>query len=195
MFLGAPPSTGASSPPRERARPRGSCVPRTGKCFGPWAAAVCLQEKMLAEGMACSTFRGARAAIGDRNGLPGEDLPADPRCQNQASSRSTGFDGRMSVWGGECGRYDRSCGRGARTENYFELRQKTWENHMAGVYAPLSDARPDGGGRPTHGGDDPGALPESTVACCGRTSSISWGSDWSSHRPPASGYPRAAWRP
>jgi len=152
MFLGGPSLNRGVVAAFESVLGRGLLVPTHREVLGALGAAVCLQEKMLAEGMACSTFRGLERAIGDRMVFLEKTCQADPRCQNQCKLKVYSFDGRMSVWGGECGRYDRSCGRGARTENYFELRQKTWENHMAGVYAPLSDAAAmEVDGRPTVG--------------------------------------------
>jgi predicted nucleotide-binding protein (sugar kinase/HSP70/actin superfamily) len=44
------------------------------------------------------------------------------------------FDGRKSIWGGECGRYDVRQERDKARENYFQLRQNVWQRHMEGVY-------------------------------------------------------------
>jgi predicted nucleotide-binding protein (sugar kinase/HSP70/actin superfamily) len=49
------------------------------------------------------------------------------------------FDGRRSVWGGDCGRYEATTIRGEKRQNYFELRHKIWETHMLGKYQSLED--------------------------------------------------------
>jgi predicted nucleotide-binding protein (sugar kinase/HSP70/actin superfamily) len=62
---------------------------------------------------------------------------ADPQCHNQCKLKIYDFDGRRSVWGGECGRYDVIKIKGHKKENYFELRQKILQQYMAGVYEEL----------------------------------------------------------
>jgi predicted nucleotide-binding protein (sugar kinase/HSP70/actin superfamily) len=64
---------------------------------------------------------------------------ADPNCHNQCKLKIYEFDGRKSVWGGECGRYELFRGKGGKKENYFLLRDKIWESHLAGAYEELKD--------------------------------------------------------
>jgi predicted CoA-substrate-specific enzyme activase len=152
MFLGGPSLNKGVVAAFESVLGRGLLVPRHREVLGAFGAAVCVREKMLAEGSPHSTFRGLERAIGDRLVFLEKICQADPRCQNQCKLKVYSFDGRKSVWGGECGRYDRFHGSSGRKENYFELRQKIWENHMAGAYTLLSDAaRMEKDGRPTVG--------------------------------------------
>ena len=62
------------------------------------------------------------------------------------------FDGRRSVWGGECGRYELARYKGEKKENFFELRQKIWQTSMQEVYEEVQDsALLEVDGRPTVG--------------------------------------------
>jgi predicted CoA-substrate-specific enzyme activase len=152
MFLGGPSLNKGVVAAFESVLGRGLLVPRHREVLGALGAAVCIKDKMLEDGTPGSSFRGIERAIGDRMAYLEKICQADPRCQNQCKLKVYSFDGCKSVWGGECGRYDRFQGRGAAADNYFELRQKIWENHMAGVYAPLCDnALMEVDGRPTVG--------------------------------------------
>ncbi len=153
MFLGGPSLNKGVVAAFENVLGRGLLVPRHREVLGAFGAAVCVQEKMHAEGgRRPSTFRGIERAVGDRMLFLEKTCQADPKCQNQCKLKIYSFDGRKSVWGGECGRYDLSCGGGGRKENYFQLRTKIWEDHMAGVYVTLPDAPlMEADGRPTVG--------------------------------------------
>jgi predicted CoA-substrate-specific enzyme activase len=153
MFLGGPSLNKAVAAAFENVLGRGLLVPRHREVLGAFGAAVCVQEKMLTEGRRPSTFRGVERVAGDRMIFLEKTCQADPKCQNQCKLKIYSFDGRKSVWGGECGRYDVSHGGSARKENYFQLRAKIWEDHMEGRYATLLDAAPlmEADGRPTVG--------------------------------------------
>lgn len=153
MFLGGPSLNKGVVAAFEDVLGRGLLVPRHREVLGAFGAAVCVQEKMHAEGgWRPTTFRGIERAVGDRMLFLEKTCQADPKCQNQCKLKIYSFDGRKSVWGGECGRYDLSCGLGGRRENYFQLRTKIWEDHMAGVYVTLPDAPlMEADGRPTVG--------------------------------------------
>jgi predicted nucleotide-binding protein (sugar kinase/HSP70/actin superfamily) len=64
---------------------------------------------------------------------------ADSRCHNQCKLKIYDFDGRKSIWGGECGRYELTRNRGPKETDFFALRQEIWETHMGRVYETLSD--------------------------------------------------------
>jgi predicted nucleotide-binding protein (sugar kinase/HSP70/actin superfamily) len=49
------------------------------------------------------------------------------------------FDGRKSIWGGECGRYELIAKRSPKKEDYFQLREDIWQTHMSGVYDELGE--------------------------------------------------------
>ncbi len=153
MFLGGPSLNKGVVAAFENVLGRGLLVPRHREVLGAFGGAMCVQEKMLAEGTReSSTFRGIERAVADRMLFLEKTCQADPACQNQCKLKIYRFDGRKSVWGGECGRYDLNHGSGGRKENYFRLRAKIWEEHMAGVYATLPDAPlMEVDGRPTVG--------------------------------------------
>jgi predicted nucleotide-binding protein (sugar kinase/HSP70/actin superfamily) len=77
---------------------------------------------------------------------------ADANCHNQCKLKIYDFDGRKSIWGGECGRYELIGRKGPKKENHFRLREKIWQVHMSGVYDELSGERVmEVDGRPTVG--------------------------------------------
>jgi len=153
MFLGGPSLNKGVAAAFEKVLGRGVLVPRHREVLGAYGAAVCVQEKMLAEGRGPSTFRGIERAVGDRMVFLEKTCQADPKCQNRCKLKIYSFDGRRSVWGGECGRYDVARGGGGRGEDLFQVRAKVWEDHMEGCYATLPDDAPlmEADGRPTVG--------------------------------------------
>jgi predicted nucleotide-binding protein (sugar kinase/HSP70/actin superfamily) len=77
---------------------------------------------------------------------------ADPNCHNQCKLKIYDFDGRRSIWGGECGRYDLIRSRGRKQDNLFKVREEIWSTCMAGVYEELQgEPLPEVDGRPTVG--------------------------------------------
>ena len=139
MFLGGPSLNKGVVAAFENVLGRGLVVPKHREVLGAFGAAICVQEKMERRGETESVFRGLESAIGDQMEYKEKLCKADPRCQNQCKLKIYDFDGRKSVWGGECGRYEVSTGRWKKKENFFELRAKIWEKYMAGVYAELPD--------------------------------------------------------
>jgi predicted CoA-substrate-specific enzyme activase len=140
MFLGGPSLNRGVVAAFEIVLGRGLLVPRHREVLGAYGAAVCLQERMCSAAKLPSTFRGLDRAIADRMPCVEKICQADPRCHNQCKLKIYSFDGRKSIWGGECGRYEIARRNGARGENLFALRQEIWERHMAGVHEPLTDA-------------------------------------------------------
>jgi predicted CoA-substrate-specific enzyme activase len=153
MFLGGPSLNKGVVAAFEKVLGRGLLVPRHREVLGAYGAAVCVREKMLAEGRGPSTFRGIERAVGDRMVFLEKTCQADPKCQNRCKLKIYSFDGRRSVWGGECGRYDVARGGGGRGEDLFQVRAKVWEDHMEGRCATLPDDAPlmEADGRPTVG--------------------------------------------
>jgi predicted CoA-substrate-specific enzyme activase len=152
MFLGGPSLNQGVVAAFENVLGRGLLVPRHREVLGAYGAAVCLQERMGSAATPPSTFRGLDRAIADQMPCVEKTCQADPRCHNQCKLKIYSFDGRKSIWGGECGRYEIARRSAERRENLFALRQETWEHHMAGVYEPLVDApMMEVDGRPTVG--------------------------------------------
>jgi predicted CoA-substrate-specific enzyme activase len=127
-------------------------VPRHREVLGAYGAAISVQEKMILENNEESIFRGVDSAIDDQMEHAEKVCHADPNCHNQCKLKVYDFDGRRSVWGGECGRYELTKLRGAKKENFFQLRKKIWQEYMAGVYEELHrEPLMEADGRPTIG--------------------------------------------
>ncbi|HBF42197.1 MAG TPA: CoA activase, partial [Desulfobacteraceae bacterium] len=137
MFLGGPSLNKGVVAAFENVLGRGLIVPSHREVLGAYGAAISVQEKMRLEDNQKSTFRGLDSAINDQMKYVEKICHADPNCHNECKLKIYDFDGRRSIWGGECGRYELT--RKARTtkENFFELRQKLWQTYMAGVYEEL----------------------------------------------------------
>jgi len=137
MFLGGPSLNKGVVAAFENVLGRGLLVPKHREVLGAYGAAISVQEKMASENRDKITFRGLDSAINDRMEYVEKVCRADPNCHNQCKLKIYDFDGRRSIWGGECGRYELTRNKGPKKENFFELRQKVWQNYMAGVYEEL----------------------------------------------------------
>jgi len=139
MFLGGPSLNKGVVAAFENVLGRGLIVPKHREVLGAYGAAISVHEKMTAEGKETSSFRGLDSAINDRMEYKEKICHADPNCHNQCKLKIYDFDGRRSVWGGECGRYEVTRVKGKKKENYFLMRQKLWEEYMKGAYEELGD--------------------------------------------------------
>jgi len=152
MFLGGPSLNKGVVAAFEDVLGAGLIVPKHREVLGAYGAAISLQEKMAMEGRSASTFRGLTSAIQDRMHFTEKVCTADPNCHNQCKLKIYDFDGRRSIWGGECGRYELIRGKGQKQDNLFKVRDEIWSTYMVGVYEELKgDALPDVDGRPTVG--------------------------------------------
>ena len=152
MFLGGPSLNKGVVAAFENVLGRPLVVPKHREVLGAFGAAISLQEKMQLENTTTSTFRGLDSAIKDQMDYNEKVCRADSSCHNQCKLKIYDFDGRKSIWGGECGRYELIRGRGKKRENYFLLREKIWQSNMDGVYVELKDkALMEVDGRPTLG--------------------------------------------
>ncbi len=152
MFLGGPSLNKGVVAAFENVLGHGLIVPRHREVLGAFGAAISVAEKMQTEKKAGSKFRGVKRAVNDKLHYSEKVCRSDPNCHNQCKLKIYNFDGRRSVWGGECGRYELTRGDGSTKENFFSLRQKLWKKHLIGVYAetqehPLMELH----GRPTVG--------------------------------------------
>jgi predicted CoA-substrate-specific enzyme activase len=137
MFLGGPSLNKGVVAAFENVLGRGPLVPRHRELLGAYGAAISVQEKKRLEDKKGSTFRGLDSAINDQMKYAKKVCHADPNCHNQCKLKIYDFDGRRSIWGGECGRYELTRSRRGKKENLFELRQKVWQTYMAGVQEEL----------------------------------------------------------
>jgi predicted CoA-substrate-specific enzyme activase len=152
MFLGGPSLNRGVVAAFENLLGRALIVPRHREVLGAYGAALSVQERMRLEGRGESRFRGLAKAIDDRMEYTEKTCRADARCHNQCKLKVYDFDGRRSVWGGECGRYEVARSEGPRKANFFELRQEIWQAHMAGAHQELSgEPLMEVDGRPTVG--------------------------------------------
>jgi predicted CoA-substrate-specific enzyme activase len=152
MFLGGPSLNKAVVAAFENVLGRGLVVPKHREVLGAFGAAISLQEKMELENSTTSTFRGLDSAINDQMDYKEKACRADASCHNQCKLKIYDFDGRKSIWGGECGRYDLIRGKGSKKENYFLLRERIWQSHMDGLYEELKgEPIMEVDGRPTMG--------------------------------------------
>jgi len=152
MFLGGPSLNKGVVAAFENVLNRGLLVPPHREVLGAYGAAIAVQEKMNAEAIAQSAFRGMPGAINDRMNFTEKVCRVDPTCHNQCKLKIYNFDNRRSIWGGECGRHELARSRSKTKDNFFKRRQMLWETHMAGAYTTLED-RPlmEIDGRPTIG--------------------------------------------
>jgi predicted CoA-substrate-specific enzyme activase len=152
MFLGGPSLNKAVVAAFENVLGRGLVVPKHREVLGALGAAISLKEKIAREDKRRSSFRGLDSAINDRMAYAEKICRADANCHNQCKLKIYDFDGRKSIWGGECGRYELIGRKGPKKENSFRLREKIWQVHMSGVYDELSGERVmEVDGRPTVG--------------------------------------------
>ena len=152
MFLGGPSLNKGVVAAFEDVLGRGLIVPKHREVLGAFGAALCLQEKIAVEKRERSTFRGLVSAIEDRMDYAEKVCSADPNCHNQCKLKIYDFDGRKSVWGGECGRYEVIRSKGKKQGNLFKVREEIWTDAMSGVFEELKE-KPlmEVDGRPTVG--------------------------------------------
>jgi len=142
MFLGGPSLNKGVVSAFENVLGRGLTVPRHREVLGAFGAAVSIQEKMASEAPRPSRFRGLESAINDRMTYKETICRADPNCHNQCKLKVYDFDGRKTVWGGECGRYEVGSTDAEPRENTFKTREDIWRRHMQGLYVELDPGKP-----------------------------------------------------
>ncbi|UCG80013.1 MAG: hypothetical protein JSV60_08585, partial [Desulfobacterales bacterium] len=137
MFLGGPSLNKGVVAAFENILGRGLVVPRHREVLGAFGAAISVQEKMARDNRTESVFRGLDSAINDRMNYKEKICRANANCHNQCKLKIYSFDGRKSIWGGECGRYELTGSKEHKKENYFQLREIIWQTHMSGLYEEL----------------------------------------------------------
>jgi predicted CoA-substrate-specific enzyme activase len=140
MFLGGPSLNKAVVAAFENVLDRALIVPCHREVLGAFGAAISVQERIRAKGgIVKSKFRGFKNAVKDRMVYTEKICRADPGCHNQCKLKIYNFDGRKSIWGGECGRYDVRGDNETKKEDLFDMWKKTWQRHMRGFYEELQD--------------------------------------------------------
>jgi predicted CoA-substrate-specific enzyme activase len=152
MFLGGPSLNKGVVAAFEDVLGLGLIVPKHREVLGAFGAAISVQEKVDVEQRPKSSFRGLASAVHDRMDFTEKVCSADPKCHNQCKLKIYDFDGRRSIWGGECGRYEVTRGKGHGQDNLFKVREEIWLTYMLGVFEELKGAAiPEVEGRPTVG--------------------------------------------
>jgi predicted CoA-substrate-specific enzyme activase len=152
MFLGGPSLNKGVVAAFENVLDRQILTPHNREVLGAYGAAISVQEKMLIGAEKKSRFRGLESAIHDKMDYKEKVCRADPQCHNECKLKIYSFDGRKSVWGGECGRYELSDNRKKRKADFFQLRDKILQKHMDGLYGELQNSSlMELDGRPTVG--------------------------------------------
>ncbi len=137
MFLGGPSLNKGVVAAFENVLGRELLIPKHREVLGAYGAAISVQEKMRDKETESSVFRGIDSAIRDKMTCKEKVCKADPNCHNQCKLKIYDFDGRKSIWGGECGRYEITKFEGTKKENYFDLRRRIWESYLDGVSTEL----------------------------------------------------------
>ena len=152
IFLGGPSLNKGVVAAFENVLGRGLVVPKHREVLGAFGAAISVQEKIHGDNKIKSGFRGLSSAITDQMNFKEKVCLADSNCHNQCKLKIYDFDGRKSVWGGECGRYELIRGKGCKKENFFRMRDEIWQTYMFGLYEELKgEPLPEVDGRPTVG--------------------------------------------
>jgi predicted CoA-substrate-specific enzyme activase len=139
MFLGGPSLNRAVVAAFEIVLGRGLIVPAHREVLGAYGAALGVQERMESGRLSPTAFRGLGRVLDEPMRYVEKVCSADATCHNQCKLKIYTFNGRKSVWGGECGRYETRKSGGNTTENFFALRQEVWKAHLAGVCTEVGD--------------------------------------------------------
>ncbi len=152
MFLGGPSLNKGVVAAFENILGQGLIVPKHREVLGAYGAALKIKEQMMSGEKFESRFRGLDNCINDRMEYTEKVCTVDLSCHNQCKLKIYDFDGRRSVWGGECGRYEITKGAGKKEVNYFRQRDDIWEKYVAGLYDVIKDEPlPEVDSRPTIG--------------------------------------------
>ncbi len=138
MFLGGPSLNKGVVAAFEKVTGKPVVVPKHREVLGAYGAALFVKEKMAATGQETG-FRGLDALIDDAMQCKESVCRADPGCHNLCKLKIYNFDGRKSIWGGECGRYDVARGNGESKPNYFHLRQELFQQNLHPDVMELQD--------------------------------------------------------
>lgn len=152
MFLGGPSLNKGVVAAFENILGEALIVPKHREVLGAYGAALKIKEQMMSGEKGESRFRGLDNCINDRMDYTEKVCTADPSCHNQCKLKIYDFDGRRSVWGGECGRYEIAKSTGKKEVNFFRQRDDIWEKYVAGLYDVIKDEPlPEVDARPTIG--------------------------------------------
>ena len=139
MFLGGPSLNKGVVAAFENILGQGLIVPKHREVLGAYGAALRIKERMESDENASSRFRRIENCICDRMEYTEKICTVDQSCHNQCKLKIYDFDGRRSVWGGECGRYEITRSSAKKESNYFRQRDEIWQKYIAGLYDVVSE--------------------------------------------------------
>ncbi len=140
MFLGGPSLNRAVVAAFENVLNRSISVPEHREVLGAYGAALLVRKHMTDRTGTHSSFRGFLKAVQDRMVYTEKVCHADHRCFNRCKLKIYNFDGRKSVWGGECGRYEITGTGEKKKDNFFELRDDIYQSYLSGICEELGDS-------------------------------------------------------
>jgi predicted CoA-substrate-specific enzyme activase len=139
MFLGGPSLNKAVVAAFEIVLGRGLILPAHREVLGAYGAAIGVQERMQSGQLSTTHFRGLGKVIDEPMEFIEKVCISDSTCHNLCKLKIYNFDGRRSVLGGECGRYELRKSGSEKKEDFFALRQEIWKTHLAGVNGELGE--------------------------------------------------------
>ena len=132
MFLGGPSLNKAVVAAFENVLQRPVLVPPHREVFGAHGAALSVMEKHLNHETPESRAADFHSLIGATIAVKEKTCRADRSCHNECKLKIYDFGGRKSVWGGDCGRYERRHIQQEREVNWFKQREQLYAKHLKG---------------------------------------------------------------
>jgi predicted CoA-substrate-specific enzyme activase len=166
MFLGGPSLNRSVVAAFERVLGRPIVVPAHREVMGAWGAALTARDAAARGEIRPAPRRLEALAAGDPV-CTERICRVDPACRNECKLRVYDFDGRKSVWGGECGRYEVSRRARPRREDHFAERARRFAEAV-GEAATLTGPRD----------PVPARVPSGTIGVPLALHGLGWGVFW-----------------
>jgi len=123
MFLGGPSLNRGIVAAFERILERPILVPRHREVLGAYGAALLVKEKFQRNEIS-PQIRNLYDMAGIEVKFNEIICRADKKCHNECKLKVYKFEGRKSIWGGDCGRYEVSYYSGPEVPNFFKYRNE-----------------------------------------------------------------------
>jgi len=132
LFLGGPSLNKAVVAAFENVLKRPVIVPPHREVLGAHGAALSVMERRLNGGLPKSEVPDFRSLIRATIAVKEKTCRADRACHNECKLKIYDFGGRKSVWGGDCGRYERRYVQQEREVNWFKQREELYTRYLSG---------------------------------------------------------------
>jgi len=129
MFLGGPSLNQGIVAAFEKVLQRCILVPKHREVMGAYGAALAVKE-LFNRGGVEQQARDLGALAGTEIGFSETICRADKKCHNECKLKVYSFGRHKSIWGGDCGRYDISRYDGSRQTDYFQERQRFFQEAL-----------------------------------------------------------------